>query len=134
MCAKLNEAGIPCGVLMAPIIPFLTDSPEALEAAVEAIARSGATHVSPIVLHLRPGAREWFMQWLSSEHPELVNNYERLYARGSYAPKSYQQQVYGQVQELAKRAGVGQTEPTRTRRTRPKAQDADPPPEQLALV
>src|SRR5919109_2508600 len=58
VCAKLNEAGVPCGVLMAPIIPFLTDSPAALEAGVKAIAESGATHVSPIVLHLRPGARE----------------------------------------------------------------------------
>src|SRR6266516_2409535 len=44
VCAKLNEAGVPCGVLMAPIIPFLTDSPAQLEAGVKAIAESGATH------------------------------------------------------------------------------------------
>src|SRR5205823_145556 len=61
VCRTLNEAGIPCGVLMAPILPFLTDSPEQLDATVRAIAETGATHVSPVVLHLRTGAREWYL-------------------------------------------------------------------------
>ncbi|GAB3895237.1 Rv2578c family radical SAM protein [Microbispora bryophytorum subsp. camponoti] len=69
VCATLNEHGIPCGVLMAPILPYLGDSPRALETTVRRIAETGATHVTPIVLHLRPGAREWFMAWLSREHP-----------------------------------------------------------------
>src|SRR6266571_4651435 len=72
VCSKLNEAGIECGVLMAPIIPFLSDAPSQLEATVKAIAESGATHVSPIVLHLRTGAREWFERWLEANHPELL--------------------------------------------------------------
>jgi DNA repair photolyase len=134
VCAKLNGAGIPCGVLMAPIIPFLTDSPEALEAGVHAVADSGATHLSPIVLHLRPGAREWFMQWLANEHPELVPKYERLYARGSYAPKAYQQEVYAKVHDLAEKLAVGRRHPTETRiqpRSRP---EKEGPPDQLALL
>jgi DNA repair photolyase len=133
VCAKLNEAGIPCGVLMAPIIPFLTDGPKELEAAVRAIADSGATHVSPIVLHLRPGAREWFMAWLTENHPELVPKYERLYARGSYAPKAYQQDVYAKVHEFAERFGVGKTSPTNTRRIRSSDKHVVEP-EQLALI
>ena len=133
VCAKLNAAGIPCGVLMAPIIPFLTDGPKELEAAVRAIADSGATHVSPIVLHLRPGAREWFMAWLVENHPELVPKYERLYARGSYAPKAYQEDVYAKVYEFSENFGVGKTTPTNTRRIRPKAPKAVEP-EQLALI
>src|SRR5919201_4413775 len=44
VCRTLNDAGIPCGVLMAPIIPFLTDSDEQLHATVQALAESGATH------------------------------------------------------------------------------------------
>src|SRR3954454_4361627 len=43
----LNEAGISCGVLMAPILPYLTDSDEQLEATVAAIATCGAPYVSP---------------------------------------------------------------------------------------
>jgi DNA repair photolyase len=118
VCQKLNAAGVPCGVLMAPIIPYLTDSPAALEAGVKAIAESGATHVSPIVLHLRTGARGWFMQWLGEHHPDLVSKYDRLYARGSYAPKAYQQGIYVQVQDFAERFGVGKASPTNTRRIR----------------
>src|SRR5688572_20402973 len=52
----LSEHGIDCGVLMAPVIPFLGDDPSQLRATVRAIAASGATSVTPLVLHLRPGA------------------------------------------------------------------------------
>ncbi|MGC5411377.1 Rv2578c family radical SAM protein, partial [Streptomyces sp. DT225] len=66
---RLSEAGIGCGVLMAPVIPHLGDSPEQLRETVRAIAAAGATSVTPLVLHLRPGAREWFMEWLGHHHP-----------------------------------------------------------------
>src|ERR1700744_4667919 len=57
-CATLTRAGLRCGVLMGPIVPFLSDSPEQLDEAVRRIAASGAVHVTPIILHLRPGTRE----------------------------------------------------------------------------
>ncbi|HXF58006.1 MAG TPA: Rv2578c family radical SAM protein, partial [Actinomycetota bacterium] len=106
-CRALNDAGIGCGVLMAPILPFLTDSPARLEAAVRAAAEAGATHVTPIVLHLRPGAREWYFRWLEEHAPELVPRYQALYARGAYAPRAYQRAVCERVRELAARYGVG---------------------------
>lgn len=109
VCRALNDAGIRCGILMAPILPWLTDSPDQLRATVSAIAEAGAQFVSPIVLHLRPGAREWFMQWLAATHPELVSRYEKLYARSSYTPKSYQHDVGNQVHELAREAGIGRS-------------------------
>jgi hypothetical protein len=93
---------------MAPIIPFLSDSQEQLTATVKAIAEAGARYLSPIVLHLRPGAREWFLGWLREAHPELVPRYAELYGRGSYARKDYQARIAGQVRELAERFGVGQ--------------------------
>jgi DNA repair photolyase len=107
VCRTLNEHGIRCGVLMAPIVPYLTDGPEQLERTVRAIAASGATHLSPIVLHLRPGAREWFMARLQQTHPQLVQPIRELYHGGSYAPKAYQSEVVGRVHELARRHGVG---------------------------
>jgi hypothetical protein len=61
----------------------------------------------PIVLHLRPGAREWFLSWLREAHPDLVPRYAELYGRGSYARKDYQARISGQVHELAERFGVG---------------------------
>ena len=116
VCAALNERGLPCGVLMGPIVPFLSDSPAQLEQSVRQIAAAGATHVSPIVLHLRPGAREWFLRWLRERHPELVQPYAELYGRGAYAPASYQRQLGDRVAELAREYGVGRATPRQARK------------------
>ena len=110
-CATLNDAGLRCGVLMGPVIPYLSDSPAQLAAAVRAAADAGAVHVTPIVLHLRPGAREWFLGWLSEAHPDLVPRYAELYGRGAYARMDYQARIAGQVRELADRFGVGRGGP-----------------------
>jgi DNA repair photolyase len=139
---QLNEAGIRCGVLMAPILPFLSDSDEQLEATVEAIAAAGAAYVSPIVLHLRPGAREWWQAWLRREHPDLVPRYARLYGERAYAPKSYQRDVSERVHALAARYQVGRRRTLRggSSRTPPPGPAAAPAatprprPEQLSML
>ncbi|MCB5180131.1 Rv2578c family radical SAM protein [Streptomyces antimicrobicus] len=133
----LTDVGIGCGVLMAPVVPFLSDSPEQLRGTVRAIAKSGATSVTPLVLHLRPGAREWFMAWLAAHHPHLVERYERMYAGGSYAPTWYQRRITRQVHELADAYGIGPARRGAARRiTRPQeAGDDDASgPTQLTLL
>jgi DNA repair photolyase len=117
-CAELNDRGLACGVLMGPVIPYLSDSPDALERSVRAIAASGAAHVTPIVLHLRPGAREWFLSWLRERRPDLVGPYAQLYGRRAYAPADYQRKIADQVTELARKYGVGRTSPAGARRLR----------------
>jgi DNA repair photolyase len=117
-CATLNAGGLRCGVLMGPIVPFLSDSPAQLDAAVRQIAAAGAVHVSPIVLHLRPGTREWFLRWLHAAHPDLAGRYAALYRRGAYAPREYQEKIAGQVRELADRYGVGRGSPRQARAIR----------------
>jgi len=137
-CAALNEAGLRCGVLMGPVVPYLSDSPAQLEAAVKAAADAGAVHVTPIVLHLRPGAREWFLGWLREAHPELVPRYAELYGPGAYARKDYQARITGQVRELAERFRVGRGAGPqdgagpRGRGVLPRPPAA--PPEQLSLL
>ncbi|MGN9780929.1 Rv2578c family radical SAM protein [Nonomuraea sp. ZG12] len=133
-CATLNDNGIACGVLMAPILPYLTDSPAELDRTVREIAQAGATHLTPIVLHLRPGAREWWLAWLSREHPRLVPRYLELYGRGAYAPKPYQQRIAAQVRELAARHGVGRATPAMARRLPPPPGPGQEAPEQLTLL
>jgi DNA repair photolyase len=115
VCRTLTDAGIGCGVLMAPILPHLTDSPRQLEATVWAIAAAGARSITPLVLHLRPGAREWYLAWLEREHPELVPRYHELYGRGAYAPKAYQHSISARVAALARRYGLGAAQPSRIR-------------------
>ncbi|WP_353945715.1 Rv2578c family radical SAM protein [Streptomyces sp. HUAS MG91] len=133
----LSDAGIGCGVLMAPVIPFLGDRPDQLRATVAAVARAGGTSVTPLVLHLRPGAREWFMSWLAHTHPHLVRRYERLYAEGAYAPKWYQRRVTRQVHELAEEFGIGPSRAAGFRAPRlPEQRGAPRPaePTQLTLM
>ena len=102
--AKLNAAGIPCGVLMAPILPGITDRPRMLREVVHAAIDAGATHVSPIMLHLRPGVREGFMEWLVGTHPNLVERYRDMYPR-SYAPPSARRELRGRVDSLVRSLG-----------------------------
>ncbi|XIE80855.1 Rv2578c family radical SAM protein [Streptomyces sp. SBR177] len=141
----LAAHGIGCGVLMAPVIPFLGDRPEQLRATVRAVAKAGATSVTPLVLHLRPGAREWFLGWLGRHHPGLVPRYERMYAGGAYAPTWYQRRITRQVHELAAEFGIGPADRGTGRRGhRPERRPAPAPvpehharvpePEQLTLL
>jgi DNA repair photolyase len=101
--AELNRAGIPCGVLVAPVLPGISDGSRQLRQVVEACIEAGATHVSPILLHLRPGVREEFMPWLEEAYPDLVPRYEEMYTR-AYGPnadrKALGANVAGIVREL----------------------------------
>lgn len=133
VCARLNQSGVECGVLMAPIIPYLTDSPAQLEETVRAIAETGATHVTPVVLHLRPGAREWFLAWLQDNHPGLMPRYLELYRRRAYAPKDFQRQITDRVRDLARRYGIGGRAAS-ARRIPDESRPRRPAAEQLTLM
>jgi DNA repair photolyase len=112
---RLTDAGFEIGVLMAPILPGLTDTDESIDATVAAIAAAGATSVTPLPLHLRPGAKQWYASWLTRTHPELAARYRELYGNGSYSPASYQQEVTARVRIAARRHGLHRAEPTQIR-------------------
>jgi DNA repair photolyase len=84
--AELNRVGIPTGILVAPLMPGINDAPEQVEPLLEAAAAAGATGIGGIALHLRGDVKQIYMDWLRSYRPDLVAHYERLYARGAYAP------------------------------------------------
>ncbi|MFE9191567.1 intein-containing Rv2578c family radical SAM protein [Micromonospora sp. NPDC007208] len=102
----LADAGFSVGVLMAPILPGLSDSDESIDATVSAIAAAGATSVTALPLHLRPGAREWYARWLAREHPHLVPRYRELYRAGAYAPQAYQRELTARVRIASRRHGL----------------------------
>ena len=91
--AELNRAGIPTGVLIAPLMPGINDSPEQVERILELCAEAGATNIGGICLHLRGEVSGIFMDWLRSNRPDLVPRYERLYARGAYAPQAERKRI-----------------------------------------
>ncbi|GLZ34752.1 radical SAM protein [Lentzea sp. NBRC 105346] len=110
---KVREAGLPCGVFVAPVLPGLTDSVEQLDFLFGEIARAGATGVTPLPLHLRPGAREWFMKWLAGWYPDLVDGYKSLYGKGSYVDKRYREWFSARVKPLLAKHDLLPKAPTR---------------------
>jgi DNA repair photolyase len=103
---RIRDAGLPCGVFVAPILPYLTDRPEQLRSLMGQLAKAGATGVSGIALHLRPGAREWFFGWLRSTRPDLVGRYEQLYAGGSNLPVAFRKELAGRVKGISAEFGL----------------------------
>ncbi len=121
--AELNRAGIPTGVLVAPLMPGINDAPHQVEPLLQAAAEANATSVAGIALHLRGEVRDVFMEWMRAERPELVPRYEQLYRRGAYAPQPERERLAALVRG---RGGIG-----RFRREpwgRPSRKAGRPPP------
>ncbi|WP_146363224.1 Rv2578c family radical SAM protein [Arthrobacter yangruifuii] len=97
LISRLRDAGLPCSVMAMPILPWLTDGDESLDALFSALAAAGATGVTAGALHLRPGAREWYLQFLARHYPELSGKYADLYGKGTYASKEYRDWLAGRI-------------------------------------
>jgi DNA repair photolyase len=85
--AELNRAGIPTGVLIAPLMPGINDAPHQVEPLLEQATQAGATSIGGAALHLRGEVRDVFMGWLRAQRPDLLARYEELYRRRAYAPR-----------------------------------------------
>ncbi len=96
---SIAAAGLPCQVLVAPVLPMITDRQDDLDRVLGEVAAAGATGATVFALHLRPGAREWYFRYLAEQHPQLVGPYQELYRGGSYVARSY-------ASDLARRAAV----------------------------
>lgn len=95
--AELNRAGIPTGVLIAPLMPGINDSPHQLEPLLQGAIDAGARSIGGVALHLRSDVKDVFMDWLRTQRPELVERYEDLYRRGAYAPNEERKRLAGLV-------------------------------------
>ncbi|MFD6268945.1 Rv2578c family radical SAM protein [Nocardia asteroides] len=85
----LAEAGFAVHVMVAPVIPCLTDGRAHLDALFAAIAEAGADSATAFAMHLRGSTRGWFLSWLATEHPALVRRYRQLYGRGGTVVPAY---------------------------------------------
>ncbi|GAA2505162.1 intein-containing Rv2578c family radical SAM protein [Winogradskya humida] len=130
---RLTDAGFAVTVLMAPILPGLTDTDESIEETVAAIAAAGASGVTALALHLRPGAREWYAAWLTREHPALAPRYRDLYRDGSYLPQTYQNEIGARVRLAARRHNLHRATPGEARQASPTT-PAHSDTEQLTLL
>ncbi|GGB93921.1 Rv2578c family radical SAM protein [Cellulomonas carbonis] len=110
----VRAAGLECKVLVAPVLPWLTDSDEALDALLGELAAAGANEVTVLPLHLRGAVKPWYLQWLAREHPALVGRYRRLYGRGAYVSTEYASWLRNRVADLRRRHGFVPPRPWRT--------------------
>src|SRR6266487_4941612 len=95
--AELNRAGIPTGVLVAPLIPGVNDQPEQVERILELCTEAGAVSIGGIALHLRGSVKRLWFEWLEEHRPDLIPMYRRLYARGAYAPQAERDRLAAMV-------------------------------------
>jgi DNA repair photolyase len=107
--AELNSAGIPTGVLIAPLMPGINDAPHQLEPLLAGAVDAGATSIGGVALHLRGEVRGLFMDWLRANRPDLVEHYEELYRRGAYAPTSERDRLAALVRGRGGHRGLGDT-------------------------
>jgi len=89
----LNEAGVPCGVLIAPLMPGINDAPEQLEELLRLCGEAGAVGIGGIALHLRADVKRIFFAFLEDYRPDLVPRYRELYRRGAYAPQAERERL-----------------------------------------
>jgi DNA repair photolyase len=137
---RLNEAGVPAGVLLAPILPGITDSEAAIEAVVAAAAEHGAVFCGAATLRLPPVVKEHYLGFVGEQFPELAARYARAYP-GTYAPREYLTRIDERVERIRARHGFGDgsmhkryTAPPASRGTGPTRERGGPAPRQLRLL
>lgn len=103
---RLTDLGLSCGVLVAPVLPGLSDSEEQLTGVVEACAAAGAVSINGVALHLRGTLRGHYLDWLASARPDLVRLHRGRFRRGAYQEDDERGRVEGIVRAAARRCGV----------------------------
>jgi DNA repair photolyase len=111
----LVENGITAGVMMAPLLPGISDSEVSINEVAAAAAEHKAQFLGANVLFLKPGSKEWFMPMLRETYPHLTTTYDKMY-RKTYAPKDYTSMVLKAVDKARWEWGLQVMEPTKNLR------------------
>ena len=101
---RLHAAGVRAGVLLAPILPGITDSTASLEAVARAAAEHDAAFLGTSTLRLAPVVKDQYLTFVDRQFPDLVERYERAYF-GSNAPREYQRALDERVDRIRARYG-----------------------------
>jgi DNA repair photolyase len=99
----LNEAGVPTGVLVAPLMPGINDAPEQVEEVVAACQEAGAVRVGGQALFLRGATKDVFMGWLRHARPDLVPLYDDLYGNRAYLREPDKRRTEARLRQLTGR-------------------------------
>ncbi|MFJ3383960.1 MULTISPECIES: Rv2578c family radical SAM protein [unclassified Curtobacterium] len=103
----VRDAGLSCSVFLMPVLPYITDTTTHLDDAIGRAAAAGATSVMYSALHLKPGVKPWYMEWLARTHPDLVGRYRAMYLDNTYPPKDYRRWLGERIRPIMRAHGVG---------------------------
>ncbi|MCU0113845.1 DNA repair photolyase [Curtobacterium sp. MCBA15_007] len=103
----IRDAGLDCSVFLMPVLPYITDTRAHLDDAVGRSVAAGATSITYSALHLRPGVKPWWFEWLGRERPDLVQRYRAMYLDNTYAPKDYRRWLSERIRPILAAHGVG---------------------------
>lgn len=116
---ELNQAGLTAGVICAPVLPGITDSPHDLEALVRATARAGGKYIYANPLFLKPCSSAVFMPFLQKEFPQLVESYQQRYKDRAFLPASYRKRLSQLMKRLGEKHGISTDYDRYSQNTRP---------------
>jgi DNA repair photolyase len=119
---ELNQAGLNAGVICAPVLPGITDSPRDLEALVRATAKAGGKYIFANSLFLKPCSTAVFLPFLEKEFPQLVESYRRRYNDRAFLPASYRKPLSQLMKRLREKYGISNLYDRYSQRTHPAAE------------
>jgi len=102
---RLTDAGLRAGLIVAPVLPGITDDVPHLEALFQAAREAGARFVHAGALRLYPAVRDRFLPLIREQFPELEQRYRRAYARSLAAPREYATALRHRIQRLQRKYG-----------------------------
>ncbi|WP_459547004.1 Rv2578c family radical SAM protein [Nocardia sp. X0981] len=105
-----SDAGFAVNVMVAPIVPYLTDGRAQLDALFGELAAAGAASAVPLPLRLGGSTRGWFLSWLTENHPALLRRYRQLY-RGTAVAPEYAAWLRERIDPLLRAHGLLREEP-----------------------
>jgi DNA repair photolyase len=103
---KLNEAGVAAGIICAPVLPGITDSPQDLENLVRAVAQAGGKYIFANPLFLKPCSAAIFLPFLVKEFPKLVENYRQRYGERAFVSPAYRKRISQLFAKLRDKYGI----------------------------
>jgi DNA repair photolyase len=121
---KLNEAGVNAGVICAPVVPGITDSPRDLEAVVQATAKAGGKYIFANSLFLKPCSAAVFMPFLEKEFPHLVESYRQRFTTRAFLPSAYRKRLSQLMARLRQKYGIRSDYDRYNERSHPPVEEA----------
>ena len=116
---ELNASGVNAGVICAPVLPGITDSPSALDALVRATKEAGGKHIYANPLFLKPCSASVFLPFLEQEFPQLVEDYRERFAERAFVSKAYSKRISELIAGLRKKHGFSREFASRSQSAHP---------------